>query len=141
MVSRKQLRLGRDAAQMAAAVPQVVAHRVGRMVGAGFMPNGSDQQEFYRMGAEKAAAFHESWAAMTWQAMATQQQFIMWWSQTWWKVALGGWTNPPSWQHLSTRAQRRWVDGMVDVAREGMAPVHRRAVANAKRLNAAALGR
>lgn len=133
MVS-KQLRLGREAAQMAAAVPQVVAHRVGRMMTAGVVPNGRDQQEFYLMGAEKVAAFNESWAAMSRQALAAQQQFLLWWMQTWWKVALGGWMNPPTLGHLSSSAQQRLFGSMLDVTHRGMAPVRRRAVANARRL-------
>lgn len=134
MVASKQLRLHRHTAQMAAAVPQVVAHRVGRMIGAGMLPGGSDQQEFYRMGAEKVAAFGESWMGMSLQAWAAQRQFALWWMQTWWRVALGGWTNPPTWQHLSAGAQRRWMNALLDVSQQGLAPVHRRAVANARRL-------
>lgn len=138
MVTGKQRRLGRDTAQMAAAVPQVIAHRVGRMMGAGMLPSGRDQQEFYLMGAEKVAAFQESWAAMSWQALAAQQQFAAWWMQTWWKVALGGWMNPPSLQQLSSSAQQRLLASMFDVAHQGMTPVRRRAVANARRLGRAA---
>lgn len=137
MVSSKQLRLTRDAAQMAGAVPQVVMHRVARMMTAGAIPNRRDQDEFYRMGAEKVAAFGESWAAMTLQTFAAQQQFSVWWLQTWWQVAMGGWMHPPTLQQLSNNAQRRWMNSVLDVAAHGMAPVHRRAVANAKRLNGA----
>ena len=133
----KQMRLTRDAVQMAGAVPQVVMHRVTRMMAAGPMPNRRDQDEFYRMGAEKVAAFGESWTAMSLQAIAAQQQFATWWLQTWWSVALGGWLNPPTLQHLSTKAQRQLMNSMLDVAARGMAPVHRRAVANARRLRGA----
>ena len=135
MVSSKQLRLTRSAVQMADAVPQVVLHRVARMMTAGVNPSRRDQDEFYRMGAEKMAAFGESWAAMSMQAMAAQQQFAAFWMQTWWQMALGGWMNPPSLQQLSSSAQRQWMNSVLDVANHGMAPVHRRAVANAKRLN------
>ena len=76
MVTAKQRRLSRDTAQMVAAVPQVVAHRVGRMMTAGVVPNGRDQQEFYLMGAEKVAAFHESWMAMSRQTFAAQQRVL-----------------------------------------------------------------
>ena len=137
MVTGKQRRLGRAATQMAVAVPQVIAHRVGRMIGGGPLPSGRDQQEFYLMGTEKVAAFQESWVAMSWQTVAAQQQFTLWWLQTWWKVALGGWMNPPNLQHLSTAAQQRLLASLVDVAQQGMAPVHRRAVANARRLGRA----
>ena len=138
MVTAKQRRLSRDAAQMAAAVPQVVAHRVGRMMTAGVVPNGRDQREFYRMGAEKVAAFHESWAAMSRQTLAAQQQFMMWWLQTWWKVALGGWLNPPTFRHMSSSAQQRLLGSVLDVTQRGLTPVRRRAVANARRLNRSA---
>ena len=138
MVTGKQRRLGRAATQVAVAVPQVIAHQVGRMMGASPLPSGRDQQEFYLMGAEKFAAFQESWAAMSWQTLAAQQQFTLWWTQTWWQVALGGWMNPPSLQHLSTGAQQRLLASLFDVAQHGMAPVHRRAVANARRLGRAA---
>ena len=138
MVTAKQRRLSRDAAQMAVAVPQVVAHRVGRMMAAGALPNGRDQQEFYMMGAEKVAAFQESWMAMSRQTLVAQQQFALWWMQTWWKVALGGWMNPPTFQHLSTSAQQRVLASMLDVTHHGVAPVRRRAVANARRLNRSA---
>ena len=55
MIASKQLRLSRHTGELAAAVPQVVAHRVGRMMAAGPLPGARDQQEFYRMGAEKVA--------------------------------------------------------------------------------------
>lgn len=138
MVTGKQRRLNRDAAQMAAAVPQVIAHRVSRMMVAGVVPNGRDQHEFYLMGAEKVAAFQESWLAMTQQSLAAQQQFAAWWMQTWWRVALGGWMNPPTFGTLSTGAQKRWLSAMFDVTHRGIEPVRRRAVANARRLNRAA---
>lgn len=134
MASAKQVKFSRRSVELAGAVPQVIAHRVGRMMSAGPIPNARDQQEFYRMGAEKVAAFGESWLAMGAQTVAAQQKFAMWWMQTWWKVALGGWTNPPSLNHLSSGANQRFFDSMLDVAARGMAPVHRRAVANARRL-------
>ena len=136
-MTRNQFKLSRRTTELAGAVPQVVAARMGRMLAAGPVPNMRDQQEFYRMGAEKVEAFGESWVAMSQQAMAAQQQFVLWWMQTWWKVALGGWMNPPSWNQLSSSAQRRVFDSMLDVTMRGMAPVHRRAVANARRLGAA----
>lgn len=138
MVTAQQRRVTRDATQMAAAVPQVIAHRVGRMMTAGVLPNRRDQNEFYLMGAEKVAAFQESWMAMSRQTLAAQQQFMLWWLQTWWKVALGGWMNPPTFRHLSTSAQQRLLGSMLDVTHRGLTPVRRRAVANARRLNRSA---
>lgn len=137
MLASKQLRLSRRSSELASAVPQVVGARVGRMLQAGPVPSLRDQQEFYRMGAEKVAAFHESWWAMSSQMVSAQQQFAFWWLQTWWKVALGGWMNPPSINALSSRASQRLMNSMLDVGMRGVAPVHRRAVANARRLNGA----
>ncbi|MFT4195660.1 polyhydroxyalkanoate granule-associated phasin [Ottowia sp.] len=135
MKSTKPYRLSRRSGQLASAVPQVVALRVGRMLAAGPLPNARDQREFYRMGAEKVEAFWESWLAMASQGVLAQQRFALWWFQTWWRVALGGWMNPPTVGHLSARAGRHLVDSALDVALRGMAPVHRRAVDNARRLS------
>ena len=138
MTSSKQYRLSRRSSELANAVPQVIAMRVGRMMGGGLMPSAKDQQEYYRMGAEKVEAFFESWMAMASQASAAQQQFAQWWLQTWWKAAMSGWTNLPTVSHLSTHAGKQVMDSMLDVTMRGMAPVHRRAVDNARRLGKAA---
>jgi hypothetical protein len=54
-----------QAAELAVAVPQVVAHRVTRTVTGGTSPPARDGKEFHhRVGAEKFAAFNESWNAM-----------------------------------------------------------------------------
>lgn len=133
--SSKQLRLSRRSSELAQAVPQVVARRVGRMMQAGPLPSVEDQQEFYRMGIEKMEAFGEAWWAMVLQGSQVQQQFALWWMQTWWKVALGGWMHPPTLSSLSNGASRNLMNGWLDVTLCGVAPVHRRAVANARRLN------
>ena len=135
MQSTKPYRLSRRSGELARAVPQVMAVRVGRMLGAGPLPSSHERQEFYRMGAEKVEAFCESWMAMTSQSVTAQQQFALWWCQTWWKVALGGWMNPPTVNHLSSSAGQHWMDSALEVLMRGMAPVHRRAVDNVRRLN------
>ena len=89
------------------------------------------------MGIEKMEAFGEAWWAMVLQGSQVQQQFALWWMQTWWKVALGGWTNPPTLSSLSNGAGRNLMNGWLDVTLCGVAPMHRRAVANARRLNGA----
>ena len=66
---RKTPPLARQAAELAVAVPQVIAHRLTRLALAGPAPSARDRQEFRRMGAEKAAAFAESWNAMAQQAL------------------------------------------------------------------------
>ena len=103
--AQQSLKLAQHATELMVAAPQVVAHRLTRMAQAGHTPNARDRAEFQRMGAEKMAAFWESWQAMGLQAM-------MAWNLPWWQSG-------SAWTTLMAR---------------GLAPVHRRAVANAKRL-------
>jgi hypothetical protein len=69
---RPQL-LAVKAAELAFAVPQVVAHRVARMAIAGPKPSARDRKEFARMVAEQNAAFGESFNAMAAQAVRADQ--------------------------------------------------------------------
>lgn len=52
------------AAELGFAAPQVVAHRITRMLMAGVTPTARDRKELRLMGTEKMAAFAESWNAM-----------------------------------------------------------------------------
>ena len=61
------------AAELALAVPQVVAHRVIRLALAGPKVSARDRKEFQRMVTEKIAAFGESWVAMARQATLANQ--------------------------------------------------------------------
>ena len=98
-------RLARQFTELAFAAPQVVAHRTLRMAAASSPPSARDQAEFMRMGTEKVAAFYQSWGAM-WMAMwALQFDFA-----------------------------RAMSGAALSVTGAGLAPVHRRAVANARRL-------
>lgn len=110
-------RIARDATRMAVAVPQVVAHRLTRLALAGAAPNARDRREFTRMGAEKVAAFQQSWWNMGVAALAAQQRAAL--------AMLSG--NP-------ARVARALASAGTDVAARGLAPVSRRATANAKRL-------
>ena len=112
MKRRTSPRLARQATELAIAVPQVVAHRLTRMALAGPWPNARDQREFHGMAQEKVHAFWQSWFAMGWaMVQATQQAWI---------AALQG-------------ARVPLVDAQAVLA-HGMAPVHRKATANARRL-------
>lgn len=97
--------IARQLTELAFAAPQVVAHRTLRMARAGGSPSARDQAEFMRMGTEKVAAFYQSWGAM-WMAMWSMQMDFL----------------------------RTWSTAGLSVSGAGLAPVHRRAVANAKRL-------
>src|SRR5450759_4061958 len=70
---RKTTSLVVKVAELAFAVPQVVAHRVARMAVAGPALSQRDRKEFKRMSAEKTEAFSESWNAMTMQAFRANQ--------------------------------------------------------------------
>lgn len=104
--SRKSRRLAAQTAQLAFAVPQVLAHRAMRM---------TDQRELTRMGVEKMFAFGESWNAMAMEAFLANQRLALSLMQSAW--------NP--WA---------FTEAAAGVMSKGMAPVRRRAVANAKRL-------
>jgi len=83
------------------------------------------------MGTEKVEAFAESWLAMSTQALQAQQELMT--------SVLQTWCNPWAWaagpvepmQQLQTQAQH----SMLSVIEQGVDPLHRRAVANAKRLS------
>jgi hypothetical protein len=129
MPSRAQRKLAQQTIALSMAVPQVIAHRVGRMAAAGANPNARDRKEWKQMSAEKTAAFNESWAAMGLAAMKAQQQMAM---SMWRTAAMAPWpmAKPgsllPSGDTLARHA--------LQIMSQGMAPVQRRAVGNAKRL-------
>jgi aryl-alcohol dehydrogenase-like predicted oxidoreductase len=121
--TRKTPSIARQAAELAVAVPPVIAHRLTRLALAGPAPSARDRKEFQRMGAEKAAAFAESWNAMAQQALETTPTLALSFLRAFWSPARAG--------TAATRQVSRAALGMVQ---KGLAPVHRRAVANAKRL-------
>jgi hypothetical protein len=117
-------------AQLALAAPQVVAHRMARMATAGAQPSPRDRREFQRMGAEKAAAFTESWQAMALHAVQVQQALAASWLQAAW--------SPSAFARLPATATAQLQSAALGVLSKGLAPVHRKATANAKRLSRAA---
>lgn len=124
---RSPLALPLQMAELAWAAPQVVAHRVSRMAAAGAQPSARDRREFERMVAEKGAAFVESWQAMAFAGLRAQQQLAASW--------LSALTVAPfSPRAASRRTGSALQRSMLDIATSGLAPVHRKAVANARRL-------
>ena len=119
------------AAELAFAAPQVVAHRVLCMANAASSPTARDWREFQRMGAEKTAAFIESWNAMAVEAFRVNQALTASFLHSFW------WGWPRS--RPSAGAATRWHNASLRILGKGMGPVHRRAVANAKRLARAKL--
>jgi len=125
---RRTMRFSTKAAELALVVPQIVSHRVARMVSAGYNPGARDQRELRRMSTEKVAAFGESWSNMAAQSLRASQQLSLSLMRSWYSVWLG---NMPTVSRQSRQLQR----AALDVLASGMTPVHRRAVANARRLN------
>ena len=77
------------------------------------------------MGIEKIAAANEAWAAMTAQAFLENQKLALRAMQSFWFP----------WMRSTPRSVSRQLSGAsAAILGKGMAPVRRRAVANAKRL-------
>lgn len=114
-------------AELALAVPQVVAHRVARMALAGRTLSARDRKEFELMVAEKNAAFGESWNAMVAQTVLANQALAASFFKSF--LAVGRGRNASA---ASSAAQLQRA--ALGVLGKGFAPVHRKAVANAKRL-------
>jgi hypothetical protein len=119
--------LARQAAELAVAVPQVIAHRLTRLALAGPAPSARDRQEFRRMGAEKAAAFAESWNAMATGMLEANQTLMASFMRGFWSASGA--------QRSAASATRRVGRAVTSIVQKGLAPVHRCAVANAKRLS------
>lgn len=114
-------------AELAFAVPQVVAHRVTRMALSGRTLSARDRKEFELMVAEKNAAFGESWSAMAAQAVLANQALAASFFKSFLAIGRG---KKPSAARSAAQLQR----AALGVLGKGFAPVHRKAVANAKRL-------
>ena len=132
MPSRRRRRsksLAVQAVELGVAVPQVIAHRALRMAMAGVSPSARDRREFRRMGAEKIFALGESWNAMAAEAFLANQRIALSVMQSFWFPWLGA-EKPKS-------ASKQMSDAALDILGQGVAPIHRRVVANAKRLGRA----
>ncbi len=120
-------RIATQTAGLAIAVPKVVAIRMARMALAGPNPTSRDRTEFQRMGTEKLEAIGESWNAMAWQMVRANQALALSMMRSWWSPWFG---RQPSLASAMQQAQ----GAALGVLGAGMAPVSRRARANAKRL-------
>lgn len=124
---RRKRALSTQAIELTLAVPQVLSHRLSRLSLAGNSPSLRDRREFYLMGTEKIEAFYESWNAMLMEMFEANLKFmfapvLFWWSP--W----GGTTR--ALEAFSKRSRQ----ATLAVLGSGLAPFHRRAVANARRL-------
>jgi len=119
--SRRSKSLAVQTMELGVAVPQVIAHRVARMAIAGASPSARDRKELRLMGTEKVAAINEAWNAMAVEAFRANQRLTLSFMQSLWFP----WVHPK---------RRQLSNPALDILAKGMAPVRRRAVANAKRL-------
>ncbi|MBL8482297.1 MAG: hypothetical protein JNJ60_08885 [Rhodocyclaceae bacterium] len=119
--------LAEKALELSIAAPQVVAHRVTRMLTAGHAPSDEDREEFLTMGSEKVVAFSESWAAMCMAAMTMQAQA----AQSLLDLPL---SHPHALPGAMDTAMRSHAQGLTKMLDAGITPVHAKAVSNAKRL-------
>lgn len=131
MTLRKRTRAAttaRKLGELAVAAPQVVAHRVGRMATSGLAPSPRDRKEFAGMVHEKQVAFAQSWMAMFAEGLRVQQSMWLSWVGS---LATLPTTSLPA---LQRRRAMQLQDAAVRIASKGLAPIHRKAVANSKRL-------
>lgn len=115
-----------QATELAIAAPQVVAHRLSRMATAGFNPSAADRREFVEMGSEKVLAFSQGWMAMAAQMLRWQSGLV----QAMW----GMWLKPGSSAPMAALWQQSSLAPWKALG-AGLAPVHAKAVSNARRLN------
>ena len=129
--------------EIAVAAPEVVAHRTARMAQSGPTRSSADRRELARMTQEKFEAFGESASAMA--AEIFKANLALWpsvlragWtlpSAMWIPTARAGSRRSASRSALAAAAVPRIVSSAASrVLAKGLAPVRRRATANAKRL-------
>jgi hypothetical protein len=135
--------------EMLIASAQVIGHRTQRIARAGHSPGLRDRREFARMGIEKVEAAGESALAMSSQMLVMNAQA---WTRAWqdgiaaasaWMSYGGSCTLPQLVERqlqlaqavsASAHSAARLSDVTANVVGKGLAPIHARATANAKRL-------
>jgi hypothetical protein len=142
--------LARRSTEMLVASAQVIGHRTGRMASAGATLSPRDRREFTLMGQEKVAAAGESaWAMGRHLSTLNAQLALRAWHDmaragTAWLAVAGSRTWPQAMQR-----QAAWMQTMTQslasasqlsgtaarLAGHGLAPIHSRATANARRLS------
>lgn len=124
---RKRKSLSTQVAELAMAVPQVVAHRVTRMALSGPTLSARDKKEFDLMVAEKKTAFAQAWQAMAVQSMRANQAMATSLFSSFWSLS-------PRRKPSAAKVAAQLQSAALGVLGKGLAPVHQKAVANAKRL-------
>ena len=125
--TRKLKSLAVKSIELAMAVPQVVAHRVTRMALAGPALSDRDRKEFQMMVNEKHAAFAQAWSDMAMHAFRANQVLMA--------SMLRSFFTPFSYKRPSGASAAAQVqNAAIGVLGKGLAPIHRKAVSNARRL-------
>jgi hypothetical protein len=120
--------IAKQSAELAFAVPQVIAHRLTRMALSGPVLSSRDQKEFHDMVAEKQAAFRQAWSAMAKESIRANQAMAM--------SMFGALLNPfAQAKHPASKLATDMQTAAMGVFSKGLAPVHKKAVSNAKRLS------
>jgi hypothetical protein len=131
--------------ELAIAAPQVIGMRTARALAASATPSNDDRAELMRMGAEKVDAYWEGMFAVSVQLSRIGQEYarnaaVQWmrlWMTPWWLNT--SWPNPLlSYLHAASRisvpsvAQQQ--SAVTRITQAALAPVHKRATANMRRL-------
>jgi len=125
---RSSASIARDSLELGLAAPEVIARRMTQFWLAGSRPSRRDQLEFYRMSAEKVAAFQESWNAMFLELCRANFEL---------GLAFMGWPWSAASRDASARLSAQSQKALTAILGAGLAPVRRRAVGNVKRLRRA----
>jgi len=113
--------------ELALSVPQVFAHRVTRMAVAGPRLSDRDRREFQIMVNEKHAAFAQAWSDMAMHALRANQALTA--------SMLRFFFTPFSYKKPSAASTAAQIqNAAIGVLGKGLAPIHRKAVSNARRL-------
>jgi hypothetical protein len=124
--TRKSKSLTVKSMELALSVPQVVAHRVTRIALAGPQLSDRDRKEFQLMVNEKHAVFAQAWSEMAMHAFRANQTFSA--------SILRFFCTPFSYDLSAASVAAQFQNAAVGVLAKGLAPIHRKAVSNARRL-------
>jgi hypothetical protein len=128
--TRKAKSLAVKSMELAISVPQVVAHRVAQMAIAGPKLSKRDLKEFEMMVSEKYATFAQAWSGMALHAFRANQALLTSMFHFFFSFLTPFQSKWPSAASASAHAQNA-VIGLWSTA---LTPIHRKAVANARRL-------
>jgi hypothetical protein len=125
--ARKSRSLAAKSIELAVTAPQVIAHRIARLTLAGPVISDRDRREFLLMVNEKHAAFAQAWAGMAMQGFHSGQALM---ASTLRCTFTPFSYRMPSAASIAAQLQTAAI-GMLS---RGLAPIHRKAVSNARRL-------